>query len=83
MSSLENNDLEGKIDFFFKISDDDRNGFLTYDEIQETCEKILSNIVKQGDDPEDKKFIDTLSFQFTECVYQAVEKRCDIEETRI
>jgi len=73
MSSLENNDLEGKIDFFFKITDDDKNGYLEKNEIEDTCKKILSNIVKQ-ENIKDRKFISDLTEYFTSCVYNAVGK---------
>jgi len=58
MSSIENNDLEGKIDFFFKITDDDRNGYLESTEIYQTCMKILKNIVRKGDDDDEDLLID-------------------------
>lgn len=60
MASIDNNDLDGKIDFFYKITNDDGNEYLDYNEIYSTCYDILINIGNNDRDM-DTKFIDNLS----------------------
>jgi len=45
MSSVDQSDIEGKIDFFMKITDDNGTNTLEETEVKATCQKVIEGIV--------------------------------------
>lgn len=65
MSSVDQSDIEGKVDFFMKITDDNGTNTLDDTEVRATCNKVIEGIVNfnQNGKPDEKtkEFVDGLT----------------------
>lgn len=55
MSSVDQSDIEGKIDFFMKITDDNGTNTLEEAEVKATCQKVIEGIVNFKNEKKDEK----------------------------
>jgi Ca2+-binding EF-hand superfamily protein len=53
MKQIQTENLNEKIDLFFKIIDTDGNGMLSYDEVGEICEMSLTNCFTPSEENEE------------------------------
>lgn len=68
MSSVDQSDIEGKIDFFMKITDDNGTNTLDETEVKATCQKVIEGIVnfksEKNNDDKTKEFVYGLTDYF-------------------
>jgi len=67
MSSVDQSDIDGKVDFFMKITDDNGTNTLDETEVRATCHKVIEGIVNCNHEFNDAKtieFVDGLTDYF-------------------
>jgi len=65
MSSVDQSDIVGKVEFFMKITDDNGTNTLDDTEVRGTCHKVIEGIVNfnksEPQDEKTKEFVDGLT----------------------